>query len=268
MINKKLCLLLTCLISMAAFAQDSILIRAYYIAQYRFTEENKKIKTEETTLDIGRNMSDFYSRWDAVRTHLVDSMAARGMSLAAILSARAKYPPASLRYHVYKNYPQKGLLLYTDRNVKSFHYEESMPKQVWKIEKKDTVILDYKCHAASCDFRGRHWNVFYTNDIPIANGPWKLGGLPGLILYAKDESGIFKFDCIGIKNGHGERITLPNLKKSIKTTRPKYMELCRESKRDFVGFMAKMIGHNYGPGYGPDGKELKYPPKTALFLDY
>ncbi len=266
--KRKLCLLLTVFLSLASFAQDSILMRAYYMAQLRFTEEKKKITTEEMTLDIGRNMSSFYSRWDAVREHVTDSLIARGMSLNAILTERGKYPPAFVHYCVYKNYPKKGQILYTDKIYKSFYYEESMEKQTWTMEKKDTVILNYKCQSAVCHFRGRRWHVYYTEDIPVSNGPWKLGGLPGLILYAKDESGIFKLDCIGIKNGHGERISPPNLKKSIKTTRQKYMEICRESDRDPVGFMAKMTGKNYGPGYGPDGKELKYTPKTTLFLDY
>src|SRR3712207_8163725 len=47
-------------------------------------------------------------------------------------------------------------------------------------------------------FRGRTWRVWFALDIPFPDGPWKLCGLPGLILKAEDSKGHFSFDCVGI----------------------------------------------------------------------
>ena len=35
---------------------------------------------------------------------------------------------------------------------------------------------------ATTHFRGREWKVWFSEEIPLSLGPWKLGGLPGLIL--------------------------------------------------------------------------------------
>ena len=34
-----------------------------------------------------------------------------------------------------------------------------------------------ECKKATTNFRGRYWEVWYTEDIPISQGPWKLCGI-------------------------------------------------------------------------------------------
>ena len=68
-----------------------------------------------------------------------------------------------------------------------------MARPVWKLEDGDTTIVEYACHKATTHFKGRTWHVWYAPDIPISEGPWKLSGLPGLILAAKDSEGLFSF---------------------------------------------------------------------------
>lgn len=42
-------------------------------------------------------------------------------------------------------------------------------------------------------FRGRVHTVWFTNEIPVSFGPWKLNGFPGVILEAQDETKTFMF---------------------------------------------------------------------------
>lgn len=42
-------------------------------------------------------------------------------------------------------------------------------------------------------FRGRVYTVWFTNEIPVSFGPWKLNGLPSVILEAQDETKTFMF---------------------------------------------------------------------------
>lgn len=78
-------------------------------------------------------------------------------------------------------------------------YTEEMPVQNWEIGKDTLTILGYSCQQATCLFRGREYTVWFSMDIPLANGPWKFGGLPGLILKVSDKDNLFNFECVKIE---------------------------------------------------------------------
>jgi GLPGLI family protein len=71
------------------------------------------------------------------------------------------------------------------------------PEWTYLVEEIDTV-MGYHCHAAKCNFGGREWKVYYTNDIPVPYGPWKLNGAKGLVLKAADTEGNFVFEAVGL----------------------------------------------------------------------
>lgn len=94
--------------------------------------------------------------------------------------------------------------LYTNRNTDSISYQAIVYKTPyyvkdiivepkWKLGTETKVISGFTCQSASGSFRGRHYNVWFTTEIPVSLGPWKLTGLPGLILYAKDLTGSLEF---------------------------------------------------------------------------
>ncbi len=90
--------------------------------------------------------------------------------------------------------------------------EDSMTEKFqWAIH--DTVqkeILGYRCKLATCEFRGRSYKAYYTESLPFFTGPWKLTGLPGVILEASTNDGRFKFEAYKIyTNIKSENITNP-----------------------------------------------------------
>ena len=76
---------------------------------------------------------------------------------------------------------------------------EPAPRIKWRLVPGQETILGYKCLKATCTFRGRNWTVFYAPDIRVSYGPWKLHGLPGLILYAEESTGQHFFEAVGIR---------------------------------------------------------------------
>ena len=63
----------------------------------------------------------------------------------------------------------------------------------WELLNETKNINSFNCQKARGNFRGRIYTVWFTNDIPVSLGPWKLNGLPGLILEATDSLNQFQF---------------------------------------------------------------------------
>lgn len=109
---------------------------------------------------------------------------------------------------IFKNYPSGSLRHDEKICMDWFRYDEPMPALDWELTDSTTTILGYECQRATCEFRGRRWHAFYSEDIPLADGPWKLHGLPGLIMKAVDDTGGYSFECIGIKSKADRPITI------------------------------------------------------------
>ncbi|NJK82434.1 MAG: GLPGLI family protein [Saprospiraceae bacterium] len=62
------------------------------------------------------------------------------------------------------------------------YVKETIPNFSWELLSDTLTILKQKCFAAKTHFRGRDYMAFYAPSIPLPDGPWKFGGLPGLIL--------------------------------------------------------------------------------------
>lgn len=80
----------------------------------------------------------------------------------------------------------------TDKLFESYLYEDTWLKINWEIKEDIIKIGNFNCKKAIGDFRGRTYIAWFTEEIPLPYGPWKLYGLPGLILQAEDTEKMFK----------------------------------------------------------------------------
>lgn len=69
---------------------------------------------------------------------------------------------------------------------KQLYIKEAAPKLNWKIGSESKKIGKLVCKKATANFRGRNYVAWYTETYSVPFGPWKLNGLPGLILEAYD----------------------------------------------------------------------------------
>lgn len=247
---------------------DKVKLRVHYTTKFKHFETSPQKTIDEKILDVGDYLSKFYSLWETRIEEVTDSVIAHGGAMQDVMNARGKLPyPRSYDYYIiYKNYPQKGKLTGTDKDLKHYIYEEALEKQNWTILLEDSIVAGYQCQKARAQFRGRVWDVWFAPGIPVSDGPWKLCGLPGLILYAKDSKDDFLFECIEIKEGRNEDITFPK-RKYIKSTQAELNQMKINIAKDPAGYM-KRFGSDFGRGWGPDGKPLVHKEKKAVLLEY
>lgn len=82
------------------------------------------------------------------------------------------------------------------------YYDEPFAEIKWTVADSTKTILGYECIMAETNYHGRRWSAWFAPEIPLSDGPWKLCGLPGLILEAADSSGQHSFIATGIENSN------------------------------------------------------------------
>ena len=169
------------------------------------SEGRYNYENDDMQLLIGDKVSYFYSAtYRAYEEELRKSVDANNIAIPTSTSARG-----SISMDFYRNYPT-GKSTYLDKVIREkFRIIEPLEQPQWDIIADSTKqILDYHCQMARCTFKGRTWTAWFTTDIPLDNGPWKLCGLPGLILRAYDAKQQYIFNCVGMKQAkEDENIT-------------------------------------------------------------
>lgn len=67
-------------------------------------------------------------------------------------------------------------------------YLDSLHPFVWNFTSESKKTGNQIWKKAVMRFRGRNYIAWYDESIPLSHGPWKFGGLPGLIMEIYDES--------------------------------------------------------------------------------
>ena len=83
----------------------------------------------------------------------------------------------------------------------SARYTEPYPQMKWTLDKETMEICGHKCQKATCHYRGRDFIAWFAPDILVRKGPWKFGGLPGLIMKVYDKDNVYSYECVKIEKG-------------------------------------------------------------------
>ncbi|MDY6025984.1 GLPGLI family protein [Bergeyella zoohelcum] len=108
-------------------------------------------------------------------------------------------PQYATKDFIIKSYIDKDIKHYYHFNSSYFALKRRISFQ-WKVIPNETKrILDYLCKKAITSFGGRDWEVWYSPDIPVHDGPYVFGQLPGLILEVKSADGEYHYQAIGLQ---------------------------------------------------------------------
>lgn len=144
--------------------------------------------------------------------------------------------------------------------ARNYIYEIPLDQIAWKLSSDTLTIETIKCRKATAFFKGRNWTAWYAPDLPFASGPWKLNGLPGLIIEAYDDKKEVQFSFDGFtalakkEINKTNTITLPT-NKVIKTSKEeldKLRKAMHDNPRGFILAQLKSTG-----GLADDGVALQ-----------
>lgn len=219
-----------CLVAIGLTAQETHVIEPA-ILEVRYDSWQEE-HDDSYILRVGKNANQFFSYFQN-RTDSLDftDAATFQISLNEFLESNDKSPDRTKRLKastisrelLYQDLATGKLTLYSNFASAYNTYEEEIPTQEWTINMDSTsTILGMECHYATTIFRGREWKVWFTEEIPVSLGPWKLGGLPGLILKATADNDFIKFTAVSIRTDGITPVTFYNWAKS------KYYKMTRE----------------------------------------
>lgn len=200
-----------------------------YRMLYHQRPENEQPMEDLLLLQVGRNVTKFYS----YKTWQTDSLV-RVTPPEQIMANLGSFH-SGVRDELFRD-QAAGRLTHTDQiGMDHLLYTEPLPDCGWKLADGERSILGYACRRATCTFRGRNYEAWYAPEIAVSAGPWKFGGLPGLILAIRDDAGVLDLEATGVE----ERVEPICMTKRnyMKTSRKKYRELKQKIMTDPIGYL-------------------------------
>ena len=160
-----------------------------FIYEYKFVPDSTKIDsiiTENTRLEIFKDHSEFVSDLNAIR----DSLSATGKNIG---DEDGAFPIGNYKNIVYKSKELNYSLEFV--GIQPFKVLQN-EKLNWKLLKETKKIQGYHCQKAIINFGKRNWEAWFTQEIPLQEGPSIFGNLPGLIIQIYDEKNQHSFSLI------------------------------------------------------------------------
>lgn len=186
---------------------DTTTFRVWYaLNALDIKDENSYIDWQ--VLEVGRHSNKYYSYfvWESDSLRTIDYRTNHSGRYSNKLLPRGRNGNGNwneLQYHVL--IAENGMMrTYNRERLPQYegYYDESYPDQQWTLLSDTAIISGYHCQKATCSFHGRSFEAWFTSEIPIRLGPWKFGGLPGLIIKVYDSDNYYIFECTNVEQIH------------------------------------------------------------------
>ena len=219
-------LLFLVLISCFSFGQTH---RFIYEVEYKPDSTETNLKKDFYHLDINPAETFYYGRIYFVLDSIMKSGAEMNFESAPVLT--------NITTH------QKGSRKFTEfvfEEYEMYKYDVEAT-QKWTLLNEKKKIDKFEVQKAKCNWGGRNWTAWFTNEIPFQEGPYMLKGLPGMILEAEDEKGNYSFKVVRSENFEETQPTTTYFgmfsKNAIPVTFPQYVKMKLNRYKDPLSFM-------------------------------
>lgn len=240
---------------------EMVIAKASYRLTHKYdTTDINRINTENFIVLLG-NSSSHYKSYDR---QLQDSAMLLSYKKDGVMA-----PPSGRRYdseQIFCYFNEKKMFITTQETLGLFIVERLYPQIDWKILSEKKQINGYMCQKATGSYHGRNYTVWFTAELPFKAGPWKLNGLPGLIIYAKDETERIQFELTSFQNINDSSMRTEWDKKALSLIEwTDYFKLARSAELDPNGFAEQRFGVKVTTSVKPKGVNFLLPRKYINF---
>lgn len=236
MINK-ITLTLLLLSFSQIYSQDLIVDKASYKALYNLTylkdsTNIQKKSSEKMVLLLGKKHTLFQSENDRFNDSLNDHLSNNKKydAQTAVNMALSLKKNTIFKFKIVKSLNKFIVIdkIFSDK----FYYKEQQNLN-WVITDETKQINSYLCQKATTSYAGRNYIAWFTNSIPINEGPYKFSGLPGLIIEIHDTRMHYHFELLSLEEYNTNFMV--DLKSIQETSKKEFYKASTNFKKDVVG---------------------------------
>jgi GLPGLI family protein len=206
---KQLILFILFTTSLLGYSQIKKTYAYKLVYYYEFQVDSMDIyssKQEDMILLLNDNQSYFYSS----SKYSLDTLKSnnKNKSIQELLILKQNIPKQRVKFEIEKNFKTQKVKYYEKIFLTTYKSEKDYEKLDWSIQNETKEIGGFVCSKATTTFAGRNYTAWFTNEIPISNGPYKFDGLPGLIVEIYDSKNHHHFILKEFKEERGNFPTI------------------------------------------------------------
>ena len=170
----------------------------YKFSQVRDTANRPVPYTENMVLAVGKRAAVY-------RSYDHQLSVAQDKKKAQEAVANSTDGNVMINHHItgtgseYFQYPNDKKMFRKENLFGSFLVTEALPVIHWEVAGDTASFGGLHCQKATCHFKGRDYTAWFCAELPLSVGPWKLTGLPGVIVEAYDATGDVRFTFDGVE---------------------------------------------------------------------
>lgn len=252
-----------------AFAQSTD-----YLAQYEFTFVQdslhpKNLTKETMNLYLLKEKSFFISQKKEQRDSIYETDGNYFIPPPSGVVTGADFannPRPQIIYTVLKDKKKEEFEITTRINPNNYEFTQPFNSFDWELKSDTLTVLGYLAHKAEVKAFGREFTAWYTMEIPISDGPYKFGGLPGLIVKLYDSQHYFDYELIGFQKTDNFKVWNESFIQEdlIKTTEKDYKALIRKYQNNPMAYFENTLASGAVRSITDDEDEIERRVKNLL----
>lgn len=260
--------ILLCLIYLPFQGQESIPVTRYVFEVKFPLPTNDSTSTKELIeiayLDVNQNKSRFASKAQLEKEQITMdyNTGSKAQSSNAEFAAALKGSNTKLDFMVFKQEGQLSTLLKSGMDF--YMVQEPMELIQWQIYPQVEDYYGMEVQRATGSYANRTWDVWFTQEIPLIEGPYKFKNLPGFVVKAVDSTHQWSFELIEADPGFTTYWIPRTGDRAMQVNKKQYLKIKNNNAKKNIGqFLEQNSPHNQVRIFDSSGKEA-----TQSFMNH